>query len=382
MPAEQTGLPDLGDRLSRLLLPAIEARRLPGAVVRVQGPGRVFEHAWGQRAAAGVPAPAVLGGQGWMPLRPDAIYDCASLTKAVVTAPLVARLMHEGACALDDPVSRFLPLHPAASAVSLRQLLTHSSGYAASLSLAPAWQGLQAARERAFASVPTHAAGAFFRYSDINFILLDALVERLSGKPFEELAQAWIFGPLGMADSGFRPLLWADPARLVPTEHDAEEGLLLGQVHDPTCRRMGGVAGHAGLFSTAADVARYAQMLLDEGQAQGQQVLPAAAVAAMLHDVSPQGLPERRGLGWDLDSPYSRARGAVYAKGRSLGHTGFTGCALWLDPGLRGFHVLLSNRVHPQARDSIVDLYEAVATVAGQALSSARDDVSPPRVAP
>jgi CubicO group peptidase (beta-lactamase class C family) len=372
IPAEAVAQEGLAQALQTLLQPALEAKRLPGAVVCVQGPGLVFEQAFGQRAAAGVPAPPALAPSGWSPLKPDAIYDCASLTKVVVTAPLMARLLHERVCALDDPVGRFLPVHPAAAEVSLRQLLTHSSGHAASLPLSTPWQGLAAARELAMASLPTQAPGSLFRYSDINFILLDAVAECLAGQPLDTLAQQWLFEPLGMADTGFLPLRWAELARLVPTELDAEDGLLLGRVHDPTCRSMGGVAGHAGLFSTVSDLARYATCLLQDGAWLGRQVLPAAAVAEMLRDTSPPGLQERRGAGWDLDSPYSRARGAVYARGRSFGHTGFTGCALWLDLDLQGFHVLLSNRVHPQARQGIVDLYEAVASVAGAAVRDAQ----------
>ena len=343
--------------------------RLPGAVLCVQGPHWRFSRAYGQRAAPSVSPPVAL--ERWAPLTEDAIYDCASLTKAVITAPLMARLLHEGRCALDDPVARYLPTVEGAQAVSLRHLLTHSSGHAASLPLLPEWQGLARARQLAFASLPTQAPGTVFRYSDINFILLDALVECLTSMSFESLARAWILQPLGMADSGFKPLAWADMRRLVPTELDEQAGLLLGVVHDPSCRRMGGVAGHAGLFSTAADIARYATMILQEGAHEGRQILPAAAVQAMTRDVSPAGLPQRRSAGWDIDSPYSRARGAHYARGLSFGHTGFTGCSLWIDPQLNGFHVLLSNRVHPRALTSMVDIYEAVASEAALALRAA-----------
>jgi CubicO group peptidase (beta-lactamase class C family) len=368
----------LGQALDKLLQPALAAGRLPGAVVAVCGRGLHHVQAWGQRAADGIAVPAGSGLADWAPLGADAIYDCASLTKAVVTAPLVQRLLWEGACQLDDPVRRYLPLAPESAQVTVRHLLTHSSALPASLDLAPPWQGLPAARSRACASVPTQQPGTLFRYSDINFILLDALVEQLTGQPFEALARDWVFQPLAMADSGFNPLGWAPLARLVPTEIDTLDGMLLGQVHDPTCRRMGGVAGHAGLFSTVHDLSRYATMLLQEGCLDGVQVMPAGAVAAMLANASPPGVPWRRGLGWDIDSPYARARGAVYDPSHSAGHTGFTGCALWLDRSLQGFHVLLSNRVHPQARQGIVDLYESVATEAATAVRSRQRGVAAP----
>ncbi|MFM8769479.1 MAG: serine hydrolase domain-containing protein, partial [Rubrivivax sp.] len=168
-------------------------------------------------------------------------------------------------------------------------------------------------------------------------------------------------------------------SRIAPTEWDGEIGaapnaqvlanlkMLRGQVHDPTARRMGGVAGHAGLFSTAADLARFARMVLQGGELDGVRVLSPEAVARMTAVATPPGLPEQRSLGWDIDSPYSRARGQRYPRG-SFGHTGFTGCALWIDPFSRTFHVLLSNRVHPRTRDSIVALYEQVGTLAAEAV--------------
>jgi CubicO group peptidase (beta-lactamase class C family) len=188
-----------------------------------------------------------------------------------------------------------------------------------------------------------------------------------------------------MRDSGFRPL--ADPqawaqvplARIAPTEWEGEIGeapearrpgaaLLRGQVHDPTARRIGGVAGHAGLFSTATDLARFARMILQGGELDGVRVLSTQAVARMTAVATPAQVPERRSLGWDIDSSFSRARGARYPVG-SFGHTGFTGCSLWIDPFSRTFHVLLSNRVHPRTRESIVALYEQVATLAAQAVA-------------
>jgi CubicO group peptidase (beta-lactamase class C family) len=369
---------------------AIAQGQLPGAVVRLERldknlePGLQHEAAFGLKALE--PAPE--------PLDATTVYDCASLTKVVVTAPVLARLMDGGAVAPQTRVRQLLPAFAGGEAITVGQLLTHTSGLPAGLPLEEDWRGPDAALALCCARQPTHAPGTFFRYSDVNFILLGALAERLAGRPLEALAQEWLLGPLGMADSGFRQEGSAGAApsgaqglpleRIAPTEWQDEHGLdpadrraagrgatpqmLRGVVHDPTARRMGGVAGHAGLFSTAADLARYARMVLGGGQLDGVRVLSEAAVRRMTAVATPPGMAERRSLGWDVDTPFSRARGAVYRVG-SVGHTGFTGCALWIDPSMRAFHVLLSNRVHPRSRESIVALYESVATAAAQAVS-------------
>ena len=355
------------ERLQAVLEQGVAEGRMPGAVVHVERGTAAWCRAVGRRALE--PAPEALDEQ--------AVYDCASLTKVVCTATVVARLMQDGLLRPEDPVRRHLAEFAGGDAITLRHLLTHSSGLPASLSLAQPWQGAPAALERACASVPTHAPGTFFRYSDVNFILLGQIAARVAGRPLEVLVQEWIFVPLGMRDSGYLPLLRHPLARLVPTEWSdspvaggtpAGPGatMLRGQVHDPTARRMGGVAGHAGLFSTAADLARFARMIVRGGELDGVRVLSEAAVARMLEVASPSGLADQRSLGWDVASTYSRARGARYPAG-SAGHTGFTGCALWIDRTSGAFHVLLSNRVHPRTRESIVAIYEEVGTLAAQA---------------
>jgi CubicO group peptidase (beta-lactamase class C family) len=189
--------------------------------------------------------------------------------------------------------------------------------------------------------------------------------------PLAELAQQRLLRPLGMVDSGYLPLAGMAGmagmagSRIAPTQFEAGH-LLRGEVHDPTARRMGGVAGHAGLFSTAADLARFVRMLLGGGALDGARVLAGDSVRAMTASQSPPEVTARRGFGWDIDSPYSRPRGTRYPPG-SFGHTGFTGCAMWIDPGSRSFYVLLSNRVHPRGNDSIVPLYGQVGTLAAKA---------------
>jgi CubicO group peptidase (beta-lactamase class C family) len=345
-------------RLHQGLDAAIAARRLPGATLWVERLGRR-------------PHQAVFGLRAWEPepepLAMDAVFDVASLTKPVVTGLLAAQLLEQGRLRLDDPVrlhlERFGEGRDHAQAVQVRHLLTHSSGLPAILPLDPPWQGDEAALALALAATPTDPPGRVFRYSDVNYILLGRLIESVAGQALDRLAAARIFEPLGMHDSGFKPRHAA--SRLVPTTFEAGR-MLRGVVHDPAARRMGGVAGHAGLFSTAADLARLARAMLGGGRLDGQRVLSEAAIAAMTRNAAPAGLPAR-GLGWDIDSPYSRPRGTVYPAGRSFGHTGFTGCALWLDPASESFYVFLSNRVHPRGSDSIVSLYEEVGTWAARA---------------
>jgi len=383
--------------LDEAIAAAVQAGHLPGAVVRVERLGgglapstarsvppahkahvehEAYERAIGLKALE--PAPE--------PLDAATVYDCASLTKVVVTATVFARLMQEGAVQPGTAVRALLPSFKSdrdGPPITVGQLLTHTSGLPAGLPLQPAWTGLEPAWALAATRKPTHPPGTFFRYSDVNFILLGQIAQRLTGQGLDALAHTWFFQPLGMRDSGFRPL--ADPQawarvpqeRIAPTEWDGEIGaaspppgapMLRGQVHDPTARRMGGVAGHAGLFSTAADLARFARMVLQGGELEGVRVLSPQAVAAMTAVATPPALSEQRSLGWDIDSPYSRARGQRYPRG-SFGHTGFTGCALWIDPFSRTFHVLLSNRVHPRTRESIVALYEQVGTLAAGAVA-------------
>jgi len=351
-------------RIDAAVARAVAEGRLPGAVVRVEhhGAGRpvVHDSVVGRKALE--PAPE--------PLDAATVYDAASLTKVVVTAPVLMRLVESGALDLATPVRRIVPAFGGGDGVTVRHLLTHTSGLPASLPLDSSWAGHDEAVALACRSQPTHAPDALFRYSDVNFVLLGDIALRLTGRPLDALAQAWVFEPLGMRDSGYRPLERLPAARIAPTEWVDEAGarrLLRGAVHDPTARRMGGVAGHAGLFSTAADLARYARMVLEGGSLDGATVLRESTVARMTAVATPPALAERRSLGWDVDTPLSRARGRLPRPG-SFGHTGFTGCALWIDPPRRLFHVLLSNRVHPQARESIVALYEEVATLAVEGL--------------
>jgi CubicO group peptidase (beta-lactamase class C family) len=361
--------------IDRTILDGIAARQLPGAVFYLERAGVAYEKAYGrhtydERAA---------------PVTPDTVFDAASLSKVLSTAPSVLLLAEEGKLDLEAPLVRYFPecANGGKEAVTVRQLLTHSSGLPAGLPAKPAWEGNEAARMLACAQTVTHAPGSFFRYSDINYTLLGHLVERVAGMPLDRFAQQRIFGPLGMADTGYRPLDRMAAARIAPTQRGADAAaspapgaalhgdlapgrLLAGIVHDPTVRRMGGVGGSAGVFSTARDVARFGRMLVEGGELDGLRVLSRESVRLLTTVQSPPGLA-LRGMGMDIDSPYAqRPRGTVFPVG-SYGHTGFTGCILWVDPQSGTFYVFLSNRVYPDDKSNVLALYTQLGTLSAQA---------------
>lgn len=340
----------------------IAQRQLPGAALWIERVGHGSHHrAYGSRAVD--PAPE--------PLDEATVFDAASLTKPVVTATLVQLLRERGLLDMEAPLQRYLPDCGGAdkAGIRLRQLLTHSSGLPASLpgNGAGDWAGAADA-ERIGCSLPlTAPPGTQFRYSDVNYILLGRIVERASGMALARFAAEALFQPLGMHDSGYLPLRRMPATRIAPTERLKDGQLLRGEVHDPTARKMGGVAGHAGLFTTTADLARFARMLLEGGVAEdGRRFLSAQSVALLTTAQSPAGIAELRGMGWDIASPYARPRGSLYPL-TSFGHTGFTGCAFWLDPASHSFFVLLSNRVHPGLGTNVLPLYGELGTLAAQA---------------
>ncbi|MDR7335060.1 serine hydrolase domain-containing protein [Roseateles asaccharophilus] len=348
----------------------IAARQIPGAALWMERLGHGSHHrAYGQRAVD--PAPE--------PLDEATVFDAASLTKPVVTATLVQLLREQGRLDIEAPLQRYLPGCGGddKAGITLRQLLTHSSGLPAGLPAKPAgvgagagagdWAGSLDAQRIACGLPLTAPPGTLFRYSDVNFILLGRIVEQVSGLTLDRFAEDALFRPLGMRDSGYLPLRRMDATRIAPTERLKDGTLLRGEVHDPTARKMGGVAGHAGLFTTTADLARFARMLLSGGVAEdGRRLLSADSVALLTTAQSPPALAETRSLGWDMASPYARPRGTLYPL-TSFGHTGFTGCAFWLDPGSRSFFVLLSNRVHPALGTNVLPLYGELGTLAAQA---------------
>ncbi|OGK99256.1 MAG: hypothetical protein A3E31_07940 [Candidatus Rokubacteria bacterium RIFCSPHIGHO2_12_FULL_73_22] len=337
---------------------AVASGELPGAVVLVgQGDRVLFHRAYGARRL--LPAP--------QPMTEDTIFDLASLTKPLGTTLAVMALVERGRVALDAPLGRYLREFRgrAFRGVTLRRLLTHSAGLAAYPSNGVVAAGFPRAAG-AIARLPLdYAPGSSFQYSDTGFILLGELVRRVSGERLDAYLEREIFRPLALRDTSFHPPAAARP-RVAPTAW-ANGQLLVGEVHDPRARLLGGVAGHAGMFSTAADVARLLRMLLHGGSLDGRRVLRPATVALMW-ERAPDGRGTRT-LGWDLASPYSSTLAPFFPEG-SVGHTGFTGTAVWLDPPSRTYVILLTNRVHPNGGGAarIRELRMRVAAAAGAAL--------------
>jgi CubicO group peptidase (beta-lactamase class C family) len=440
--------------ISTLMNDAIAAQKLPGGVVVIGHGGRtVFHEAYGSRTLAGEPgldgspAPAE-------PMTEDTIFDIASLTKPLATATAVMQLYEHGKVAFDDPVQTYLPdfntaNDPQRAQVTVRMLLTHTSGEGIDVSLGDPW-GLAGADKtegvhRALSTPLQSGPGEVFRYSDINYILLGALIEKLTGEAEDEYVQQNVFAPLGMTETRYLPptkacgphtlrgaaIAWAGgpselvacPAgtwstrllpRVAPTPIDEESRadpsknpdfgyLLRGTVHDPTARRMGGVSGDAGVFSTAHDVSIYLQALLDRlanrpskfplqqatlalmttpqqpghkaGQVEAANDAAREAIAKTPNTTDPLLAPnypaiaEQRlfGFGWDIDTDYSKPRGLIFPIG-SFGATGFTGTSIWLDPGSDTYVILLANSILVRGSPPLSKLRGDVATAAAQAL--------------
>ena len=351
-----------GPAIDRAIGEAIQQNRLPGAVVLVGHDGQpVYRKAYGQRAV--VPQAEAM--------TVDTIFDCASLTKVIATTASLMKLFEEGRFRLNDKVTDYIPeFQGGKSDITLRNLFTHFSGLPPDVSLKPEWSGNQTGLRLAYTTKPAGPPGVRHVYSDINFILLGELVHRLSGLPLNEYARQHVFLPLGMKETTFLPPASWIP-RIAPTERpDKSSPPLRGAVHDPTARFMGGVAGHAGLFSTADDLARFAQMMIDGGELDGVRVFNPLTVAKFTEPQTPPDQPILRGLGWDIDSPYSSNRGELFPIG-SYGHTGFTGTSIWIDPFTKTYVILLANSVHPDARPSLVPLRAKVATIAAAAVGIA-----------
>jgi len=331
----------------------IEAGQIPGGVLWIEHDRTFYEGTFGSRAM--VPKRE--------PMTKDTVFDIASLTKVVATTPAIMKLVEQGKVKLDDPAQRFIKEFSGngKEKITIRQLLTHTSGLRPDISTRPAWSGYETAIKMACAEKMYGKPGADFRYSDINFFILAEVVHRVSGRPFETFVKEEFYRPLKMTDTGFLPGP-TNRDRIAPTELVDGE-MLRGEVHDPTARYMGGVAGHAGIFSTASDLARYCRMLLNLGELDGVRVLSADTVRLMTSVQTPAELDSRRGLGWDIDTGYSRPRGKYFPLG-SYGHTGFTGTSLWIDPFSQTFWIFLSNRVHPDGRGNVLPLQAELANLA------------------
>lgn len=367
-PLDATRFAAIDDALRRF----ISARQMPGAAFHLERMGEVHQVTPGHQTYT-ESAPAIA---------PNTIFDAASLTKVVVTATAVQLLIEDGKLEMEAPVSRHLPECGGAawSAMTLRHLLTHTSGLKSGLPARPAWRGKDAALKLACSEMPTHAPGTLFRYSDINFILLGLIIERASGQPLDQFAQMRIFAPLGMTRSGYSPQGRFNANDIAPTQMtapgadatvhgDLPRGQeLRGVVHDPTARFMGGVAGHAGLFTTLDDLARFGRMMVNGGELEGKRYLSKASIERLTTVQSPDAAHWRRSAGWDIESPYSSPRGKHFPVG-SFGHTGFTGCILWIDPFSKTFFIFLSNRVYPNDKGMILPLYSELGTLSAQTVT-------------
>lgn len=342
-PASQSGVQSAAQLsvVDPIIQEAIRDHKIPGAVLLVGHGGKVvYRKAYGARALE--PRREAMTA--------DTIFDLASLTKVVATTTCVMRLFELGKIKLNDPVARYLPefAQNGKDDITVRQLLVHYSGLREDLDLSDRyakdkWEGKDTAYRMAFAEKLVFPAGSRFLYSDINFITLGALVERVSGEPLDVYAARNVFQPLGMTHTRYRPpSAWK--SKTAPTEYNDNHVMLRGVVHDPTAERMGGVAGHAGVFSTADDLAKFAQALLSGGG----KVLAPVTVEKMTTPQQPPNATAVRGFGWDLDSPFSSNRGELLPLG-SYGHTGFTGTSLWIDPTTDTYIILLTNAVHIHA---------------------------------
>jgi uncharacterized protein YbbC (DUF1343 family)/CubicO group peptidase (beta-lactamase class C family) len=343
------------EAVDEVMQEALTKGNMPGAVVLVGHNGRiVYRKAFGFRSLE--PTREVM--------TVDTIFDLASLTKCIATATAMMQLIERGQIRLNDPVATYLPefAQNGKGNLTVRELMTHFSGLPPDLDLKSPWQGRDAAFAMAMQERSEIPPGTRFVYSDINFEILGFLVEKISGMPLNEYAGTHIFAPLGMRDTRFLPPPdWV--ARIAPTQYDEQGNMLRGVVHDPTARRMGGVAGHAGLFSTADDLAKYAQALLS-----GNKVLDRPAVEKMTTPQQPATAASLRGLGWDIDSPFASNRGDLLPVG-SFGHTGFTGTSLWIDPVTDTYIILLTNAVHPRGQGSVISLRSRVANAVVMSLN-------------
>jgi uncharacterized protein YbbC (DUF1343 family)/CubicO group peptidase (beta-lactamase class C family) len=333
----------------------IDKHEIPGAVLLVGHDGQVvYRKAYGMRSLEPNRTPMTAG----------TIFDMASLTKVVATTTAVMQLVEEGKIRLNDPVARYIPefAQNGKNDIAVRDLMTHYSGLPPSVDLKSPWSGRETAYSMAFAIVPIAPPESRFVYSDVDYIVLGAIVERVTGMSLDSYCAQKVFVPLGMTKTAFRPQTAWLP-EIAPTEYDERGQMLHGVVHDPTVRRMGGVAGQAGLFSTADDLAKFAQALLS-----GSSVLSWSAIQKMTTPQQPANASTLRGLGWDIDSPMSHNRGELLPVG-SFGHTGFTGTSLWIDPTTNTYVILLTNAVHPRGQGTAISLRSKIATAIAAALN-------------
>lgn len=335
----------------------ISAGNIPGAVILIGSRDKeLYRGVFGRRALGKMPEP----------MAADTIFDLASLTKVVATTTAIMQLAEAGKIDIAAPVSRYWPeFAQVGDAITISDLLTHHSGLPADIDLSQPWAGYETAMAMILAQRPRAHPRTAYLYSDINFEILGEIVRRVSGEPFDRYCQDHVFAPLGMKETAFRPPLVLR-SRIAPTAGESGK-VYWGEVHDATARRMGGVAGHAGLFSTAGDLANFARILLNGEKAGGSVILSPASVAKMTSRQSPPGSARARGLGWDLGGTGGLA---VFPPG-SFGHFGFTGTMLWVDPKADLFAVVLTHRVYPSGHGDADPLRRKILGILRQAIARA-----------
>lgn len=349
--------PDKLAEIDAAILDAVTNRQCPGGVFWLEREGVAYQRAYGSRA--------VVPRRETMSL--DTIFDAASLTKVLATAPAVMLLVERGLVNLDESVKHYLPefTGDGKENITVRQLLTHTSGLRPDVSLRPEWSGVGGFMSLAVSEPLSAQPGEKCIYSDTGMILAGEIVRRVTGRRLDEFVQRELYKPMGMHDTCFNPPR-KKLGRIAPTEVENGEPLR-GVVHDPRARRMDGVAGHAGLFTTAADVARFARMMLASGQLGQRRILRPGTVELMTRVHTDDRVGAVRGLGWDIDSPYSGQRGTLFPRG-GYGHTGWTGTSIWIDPFSRTFVIFLSNRNHPTESGNVIPLRRKLGTLAAEAV--------------
>jgi uncharacterized protein YbbC (DUF1343 family)/CubicO group peptidase (beta-lactamase class C family) len=339
-------------RIDKTVTSAIDDGRMCGCVVLIgRRAGIVFEKAYGDRAVEPEKEAMTL----------DTLFDMASLTKPTATATAVMILVERGQLRLQDKVSKFFPDFAAKGKqdVTVEQLLVHSSGLIPDNALADYADGWKSALPKICQLELLSEPGTRFKYSDVNFILLGKIVEAVSGEAESDFVKREVFDKLGMNDSGYVPP--AELKKRAETTEKRDGEWIKGEVHDPRAFKMGGVAGHAGLFSTAQDMAIYATMMLGDGKYGNVRIMSPGTVEEMIRSRDING--HRRSLGWDKQSGYSRNRGEMMSD-KAFGHGGFTGTAMWIDPELDLYVIFLGNRLHPDGVGEVNDLAGRIATMA------------------
>jgi CubicO group peptidase (beta-lactamase class C family) len=361
-----TATPALGDgpvvslsQIDMIVGKGIAEGQMPGAVVVVGGsPGVLYRKAYGQRQVEPTPEPMSV----------DTVFDIASLTKPVATATSVMLLAEQKKIDIHAPLVQYLPEFGkhGKEVITISQLLSHTSGLIADNHLRDYSEGKDVAWEKICGLKLVAPPGEKFIYSDVGFIALGVLVEKISGKDLNEFTRQSIFAPLEMNDTGYLPPASLMP-RIAPANRQGEKWIR-GSVHDPRASGMGGIAGHAGVFSTADDLSRYATMILREGSSSKTRVMQPETVRLMGESRSVPGGGIRT-WGWDRQTGFSSNRGRGMTD-RAMGHGGFTGTGLWIDPGLDIYVIFLSNRLHPDGKGAVNRLIGEIGTIAVQAKAS------------